>query len=123
MPKTKRKQTASQLANLRPLGTRAKSEERAIQRKGGIASGKVRAEKKTLKELMKLALNGTYKNEEGKEITIAEAITLAQIKKAIKGDSRAFELCGEYSGQKPAEKQEIEIKEPRRFIVEIVKPK
>lgn len=118
MSKTKRKQTASQLANLIPI---TKKTAREMGRRGAIAANKVRAEKKTLKELMQIALNGTYKNEEGKEITIAEAITLAQVKKAIKGDSKAFELCGEYSGQKPAEKQEIEIKEPRRFVFEIKK--
>lgn len=118
MAKTKRKQSPAQLANLRKINTK---EAREMGKKGGIESGRVRAEKKTLKELMKLALKGTYKNEEGKEMTIAEAITLAQVKKAIKGDSKAFELCGEYSGQKPAEKQEIEIKEPRRFVFEIKK--
>ncbi len=43
--------TKKQLANLRPINKRTKSEQREITRKGGIASGESRRRLKTLREL------------------------------------------------------------------------
>lgn len=40
--------------NLRPLNTQTKTKQREIQRKGGIASGKARRERKTAYEIAKM---------------------------------------------------------------------
>ncbi len=82
--------------------------------KGGIASGKARREKKamkdTLAELLTMPLESraidniediqSYAETAGRNITVQEAIMLAQIKKAVKGDTRAAEYIRDTSGNK-----------------------
>ena len=84
-------------------------EAREIGRKGGIASGKVRRERKalndTLNELFSMPLKDGKTNDlesikslaaiKGKNITVQEAVVLAQIQKALKGDQRAARLLFE----------------------------
>ena len=84
--------------NLKPQNTRTKSEQREIARKGGIASGKKRREQKTLKEelLLLLATGDTQKN-----------ISLALIQKALNGDTKAFEVIRDTTGQRCVDKIEI----------------
>lgn len=48
--------------NLIPMNKRSKEEVKAIQRKGGINSGKSRREKKTLKEILEMMLEIEAKN-------------------------------------------------------------
>lgn len=84
-------------------------------RKGAPKSNASQAETRDLKREMQIALDTIIKNSSGEEMTVRRAIVLAQIKKAISGDSNAFKNCGEYADEKPAEKQEVSIKEPRRF--------
>ena len=83
-------------------------------RKGGIASGKARREKKamkdTLAELLTMPLESraidniediqSYAETAGRNITVQEAIMLAQIKKAVKGDTKAAEYIRDTSGNK-----------------------
>lgn len=89
--------------------------------KGGIASGKSRREKKAMKETLAALLCMPLKNgkstplEEvksiaalkGKNITVQEAIMLAQIQKAVKGDTRAAEFIRDSSGNKLKDGVEI----------------
>lgn len=103
--------------NLIPQSERTKAEQREIARKGGIASGKARRDKKAMKEtletLLSMPLKGGKAAEleaiknlaaiKGKNITVQEAIMLAQIKKAIKGDTKAAEYIRDTSGNKPGE--------------------
>ena len=91
------------------LRTPTTEEARRIGRKGGIASGKARRERKalndTLNELFSMPLkDGTVNDLEsiqslasmkGKNITVQEAVVLAQIQKALKGDQRAARLLFE----------------------------
>ena len=90
--------------------------------KGGIASGKARREKKAMRETLATLLSMPLKDgaaadvEEiksiaainGKNITVQEAIMLAQIKKAIKGDTRAAEYIRDTSGNKVKEEINVE---------------
>lgn len=83
--------------------------------KGGIASGKARREKKAMKDTLATLLAMPLEDEEavdveniqsiaalkGRNITVQEAIMLAQIKKAMKGDTRAAEFVRDSSGNKP----------------------
>ena len=46
----------------------------------------------------------TYKGKAGEELSGAEAIAVKQMEKALKGDTRAFEVVRDSAGQKPVEK-------------------
>lgn len=75
-------------------------------KKGGIASGKSRREKKELQELLELLLSMPMKSGKGADfekiknfadlknqnINVQEAILIAQVQKAMKGDTRAAEM-------------------------------
>lgn len=91
-------------------------------RKGGIASGKARREKKAFKETLETLLsmsmeNGkeisveditSFKGIKGKNISVQEAIIIAQVQKAMKGDTRAAEYIRDTIGQKPTDKIEAD---------------
>lgn len=98
--------------NLRKLTTK---EAREIGKKGGIASGKVRKEKKMLKDLLEDALaKGTETNNEYVNIT------LAIIREAKKGNVKAYEVIRDTLGQKPVEKVEVS-KNTDETILEVEK--
>ena len=86
--------------DLIPLNERTKEEQKEITTKGGIASGIARRRKKTLREELLLLLeeNETQKN-----------ISTAVIKKALSGDTKAFEIIRDTIGEKPVEVQETSI--------------
>lgn len=103
--------------NLIKNSDRTPEELRKQTQKAGIASGKARREKKAMKETLETLLSmplksGKAANVEtiksiaalkGKNITVQEAIMLAQIQKAIKGDTRAAEYVRDTSGNKMKE--------------------
>ena len=88
---------------------------------GGIASGKARREKKAMKDTLATLLAMPLKDGvshdideiksiaslNGKNITVQEAIMLAQVKKAVKGDTRAAEFIRDSSGNKLKEGLEL----------------
>lgn len=108
-------------SNLVPNSERTPEERRERAEQMGIASGKARRERKAMKDtlaaLLSMQLNGDEKADveliqdiaslKGKNITVQEAIMLAQIKKAMKGDTRAAEFIRDSSGNKL--KEEIQI--------------
>ena len=76
--------------NLKPVRTKKEARERG--RNGGIKSGEVRAERKTLREELLLLLGqGDTQNK----------LSLSLIEKAIKGDTKAFEVIRDTIGEKP----------------------
>ena len=89
--------------NLRPQTERTKSEQREIAKKGGIASGESRRQKRTLRKSLELALQ--TKNPDG--ITRQDEIVIALIDKAVKGDIRAFEVIRDSIGEKPSDKVDL----------------
>ena len=105
--------------NLKPV--RSKSEARSRGKKGGIASGKARREKKLFKETLEALLEMPMKAGKdvsvddiknfaaikGKNISVQEAILIAQVQKAMKGDTRAAEYLRDTVGQKPSDKVEL----------------
>lgn len=105
--------------NLKPV--RSKSEARSRGKKGGIASGKARREKKLFKETLEALLEMPMKAGKdvsvddiknfaaikGKNISVQEAILIAQVQKAMKGDTRAAEYLRDTVGQKPSDKVEV----------------
>ncbi len=102
------------------------SQRREHARKAGIASGKARRERKALKDTLeellampiedgKLANINTIKSiadANGKNVTMQEAIMLAMLDKAVKGDVRAAEYVRDTIGQKPDNKTDVSIKTP-----------
>lgn len=94
--------------NLKPVRTKKEARERG--KNGGIASGKARKARKTLKEelLMILEEGNTQKN-----------ISTALIAEALKGKNKmkAFEVIRDTIGEKP--KEEIEVGQEKPFEVNI----
>ena len=90
--------------NLKPI--RTKSEAREKGKKGGEKSGESRRERKKLKELLELCLQ---LNDEETEFKNDYAMTVALIKKAVKGDVSAYLAIRDTLGEKPIDKQEVKI--------------
>jgi hypothetical protein len=83
--------------------------QREIASMGGKKSAEVRRQRRDIKRAAEAILEEIYtmkdKNTgEKKELSGAEAIILKQFEKALKGDSKAFELIRDSSGQKPVDK-------------------
>lgn len=95
--------------NLKPNSERTPKERQELAQKAGKESGKKRRERKALKELLEIAL--TLPNEETGE-TNQLAITSALINQAIKGNVLAYTTIRDTLGEKPIEKQELNIKPP-----------
>lgn len=85
------------VTNLKPI--RTESEAREKGKNGGKASGKSRQERKALKEelLLLLSKNNTQ-----------EKVSLALIKQAMNGNTKAYEIIRDTIGEKPVDKVEQE---------------
>lgn len=83
--------------NLIPNSERTPEELREMTRKGGIRSGEVRRARKTLKEELLLLLS---------DGDTQKRISLAQLEKALAGDTKAYEVIRDTIGEKPTEKVE-----------------
>lgn len=94
--------------NLKPNSARTPAERKELARKAGKQSGVIRREKKTMREMLDYLLEKEITNNKGEKATTLEAMLTATIKKAIQGDIRAVEFIRDTTGQKPAEKQEIQ---------------
>lgn len=114
--------------NLKP--PTSTSEARKRGKKGGIKSGKVRKEKKAMKETAEMILGLTLKDgtvtdlediqsmaaANGKNIAVQDAIILKQAQKALKGDIRAAEFIRDTSGNRPTNEQRMDVAVDNGFI-------
>lgn len=126
----KRKQSPAQLANLIPI---TKSTARELGRKGAMVSNQVQAEKRSIRQWLEV-MGAMKANPEiaakmqkmFPEIKVAQftndaAMAARMYNDAIvKGDARAQSNIADIKGEKIT-KQEIEIKEPRKFVFELKK--
>lgn len=101
--------------NLIPFTKLTEKEQRELARKGGKASGKARREKKSMRESLEVILGMALKpgkaqdveqiknftEIKGKNITVEQAMLIAQVQKALKGDTQALAFLRDTSGQKP----------------------
>ena len=101
--------------NLVPQAHKLTDEE---QSKGGIASGEARRRKRDLRLAFEALLEKEFKNKDGASISGAEAIAMKQMEKALKGDSKAFEIVRDTSGQKPVDK--VMIAEVEQSVIDEV---
>lgn len=85
------------MANAQNLKVPTSEEAREYGRKGGIASGKARAIRKTFKE----TINGELDDK------TMSALIKAMINQAKKGNTKAFEILRDTVGEKPIDRQEI----------------
>lgn len=109
--------------NLIPLNERTKEEQRKIQKKGGIASGKVRREKADLKKKVNQILEmdvfspqlKEMLEEKGLSATNQTAVATVLLQKALKGDMRAIELLAKMNGNEGT-KDALDKKEQKERI-------
>lgn len=87
--------------NLIPVKSAAEAREKG--KKGGIASGKARRLKKTIRETLEMMLAGQMPD----GATRRDAIVVALLEKALSGDVRAFEAIRDSIGEKPTEKMNV----------------
>lgn len=78
-----------------------------IASKGGIASGEARRRKRDIRLALEALLEKDISDKHGNTMSTAEAIALKQIEKALKGDTKAFEVVRDTAGQKPMERVEV----------------
>ena len=109
--------------NLIPNSQRSPSEVRANSSKGGIKSGQVRRQKKTVAEYLRKWADGEVSEKNKKalealglseEATNRTLLVVPLIQKAIKGDTKALQMALELLGED--KKKELEIKKLRREI-------
>lgn len=104
--------------NLVPNESRTPSQRRENARKAGKASGRSRREKRDMRETFRAMLDmplrpgGTTQAQtmdgmDGKNMTVGQAIALAQLRKAMAGDTRAAEFVRDTSGQRPSDRMEL----------------
>lgn len=93
-------------------------ERRENGRKGGIASGEAKRRKKAMRDRLEILLELQMKPGKGadlesiknfaalkgKNITVQDAMMLAQIQKALKGDTAAATFIRDTAGEKPGDK-------------------
>lgn len=112
--------------NLVPFNDLTENEQREIASKGGKASAKARRAKRDMKESLEILFSMSVKQGDvtdintikdfaslnGKNITIEQAMLIAQIQKALKGDTQALAFLRDTSGQKPIDRVEAQFKRP-----------
>jgi hypothetical protein len=96
--------------NLKPLNEICKEDAKKIRSKGGKARAEKIKAKKTMKEMLDYLLEKEIANKNGDKASTQEAITIALIKEALKGNVKAFEVIRDTIGEKPTEKQETVVK-------------
>ncbi len=96
--------------NLKPV--RTKEEARKRGKNGGKASGEARRERKALKEELLLLLS---------KGNTQEKLSLALIKQAMNGNTKAFEVIRDTIGEKPSDKLEFTQEKPFEVKIEVVK--
>lgn len=89
------------MANEQNLRRRSPEEARELGRMGGLASGAARANKAKLRADLEDLLKSP--NPEGQGETIQTAVCVALIERAIRGDTKAFEIIRDTIGEKPAD--------------------
>lgn len=102
------------MANVQNLKTLSPKEAREQGRKGGKASAAKRAERKTFREGLLLLLNEPLKDKAGQttDKTTQDAIIAGLVKRAINGDTRAFEMIRDTIGEKPVDVVNVNAPDP-----------
>lgn len=114
---------------LREFANMTPDERAECGRKGGIKSGETKRRKKAMKESLNLLLSlplesrkeinveelKSFKSLKGKNISVEDALLVAQIQKALRGDTTALQFIRDTSGQKPKDEVETTIIQLPKF--------
>ena len=106
--------------NLIPWNKRTESEQREMQSKGGIASGKARRKKKTLKEIAEIIGNTVdiknakkvkknFPDVDDEDITYNFELIISMYQKALKGDVKASNFIADTLGESYRAKKDDDI--------------
>lgn len=115
--------------NLIPVTKRTKEEARLISQNGGKKSGKVRAEKRLLKDTILMMLQHKPTPEMIQECSekfgfnpkdLQDVITGGLMTKAMSGDAKAFEVLRDTAGQKPVDQVELGTMDKTPFKIQII---
>ena len=98
--------------SLKPVQTKDEARERG--RRGGLASGAARRQKRDARATLEALLSGKV-NVDGKTLTRLEAICLRQMELALDGDTRAFTVILDRLEGKPA--VSVDVKAETRYRV------
>ena len=101
--------------NLRPCEYKLSQEE---AKKGGVASGKARREKRDLRRCLEMLLEKDIVTKGGETVSGAEAITAKLFEQALKGNVKAFETLRSTVGQDPVQK--IMVSEVEQSVIDEV---
>lgn len=77
------------------------------QSMGGKRSAEVRREKRDLRKALEILMEQDITDKKGNTKTGTEAMALAVFQKALKGDTKAWEIVRDTVGQKPIEKVQV----------------
>lgn len=95
---------ANGIENLKPFTSEQSREKaKANGRKGGIASGEAKRARKTFRKQFEEMLEMEFDTKQGKK-SAQEIMTLALMKKAMNGDTKALSIIRDTIGEKPLEK-------------------
>ena len=135
--KGKSGQHPNSLANLTPINERTTPEQRKENAsKGGKKAAENKRQRKEMKEMIQDIFSVGMKkgkivdeiksleDADNKNLTVGQALVIAQIKKAMTGDTRAMEFLRDTMGEKPTNKQEITatiVESPLQGILEQLK--
>lgn len=75
--------------------------------RGGKRSAEVRREKRDLRKALEILMEQDITDKKGNTKTGTEAMALAVFQKALKGDTKAWEIVRDTVGQKPIEKVQV----------------
>ena len=91
--------------NLIPFDKRTEAEQRAIRKKGGIASGKVRAEKADFKKKCLIWMQTEVaRDKNGNPLTGADLMVSVAGREISKGNPKFWEMMRDTAGFKPVDK-------------------
>ena len=95
--------------NLKPFTSEQSREEAAKNgKKGGVASGKARRDKKNLRQALEMLLEKDYSDKNGNTVSGTEAISVKLFEQAMKGNIKAFETIRSTVGQDPVQKIQVQ---------------
>ena len=115
---------------LRPLNTRSQRERKKIAKMGAKASNRVQRNKKLLREAAEVLL-ATPADTDTKAMskrcricdshcTYAMAVVVAQLKKAIDGDTKAFIAIRDVLGENPKAAEQNDVNEDKSIVINVV---
>ena len=116
--------------NLRPLNTRSQRERKEIAKMGAKASNRVQKNKKLLREAAEVLLATSADNNTkvmlrsykiaANDCTYAMAVVVAQLKKAIAGNTKAFIALRDVLGENPKFTEQEDDNENKSLVINVV---